>query len=77
MGALYAGTKTQASLLSSPELGITNQVLTASGTGNTNFETLTFASQTPTVAGAVVIRLISNDTAGNGQAWFDTITRNY
>jgi hypothetical protein len=71
--------KPQAILLANPEIGVASQTLTAVSTGGTGatpnaYETLTFAPITPTAAGVVMLRMTSRAAAGNGAAYFDTIT---
>ncbi|MDR3622799.1 MAG: hypothetical protein P4L85_25825 [Paludisphaera borealis] len=71
--------KPQAILLSNPEIGVAAQTITAASTGGVGatpngYETLTFAPITPTAAGVVMLRMASRAAAGNGAAYFDTIT---
>lgn len=67
------GTKPQAILLANGEIGVTTETVTAAA-GVDTYETLSFASQTPTAKGYVTIRLVSRSAAGNGIAYFDTLT---
>jgi hypothetical protein len=67
------GTRPQASILACPAAGVGAQTVTAIGPINT-WETLTFAAFTPTARGWVTLRLRSRPAAGNGIAYFDTIT---
>mgnify|MGYP001074654944 CR=1 FL=1 len=71
--------KPQAVLIAEPQIGVAGQVATATSTGGTGstpnaFETLTFAPFTPTGPGVVMLRMVSRAAAGNGAAYFDTIT---
>jgi hypothetical protein len=76
-------TKPQAILLPNPEIGITaGQTVTATtsyatGGGSSavpgSYETLTFAPITPTVAGGLILRMVSRPAAASGNAYFDTI----
>lgn len=74
------GAKPRAILLANPDVGyLTGETLTATsagGSGSTpnSYETLTFTPFTPTKAGAVMLRLVSRAAAGNGVAYFDSIT---
>jgi len=74
----YTGTLPQVQRIAQPELisGDAGETEICVGAANA-FETLTFTSFTPTAKGAVILRLISNDTAGTGKVWFDTVSRNY
>lgn len=63
--------KPQAVLLANPEIGVTLETLTMSAAANT-WETLTFASQTPTAKGYVTVRLVSRSASISGKAFFDT-----
>jgi len=76
--ATYTGTLPQVQRLAQPELitADAGETEIAVGAAET-WETLTFTSFTPTRKGVVYLRLISNDTAGNGVAYFDTLTRSY
>ncbi|MBA3606405.1 MAG: hypothetical protein H0W46_10645, partial [Acidimicrobiia bacterium] len=67
-------TKPQIILLAAPELGVTEQTVTATGTAGSAYETLTTSAFTPTAAGVVILRLRSRSGAGNGIARFDTVT---
>jgi len=67
-----ATNKPQAILLAAPEIGVTAETLTMTAAVDT-WETLTFASQTPTAKGWVRIRLISRAAAGNGKSFWDTL----
>jgi hypothetical protein len=69
----------QAVLIAEPQIGVAGQVVTATSTGGTGstpnaYETLTFAPFTPTGPGAVMLRMVSRAAAGDGAAYFDTIT---
>ena len=64
--------KPQALLLANGETGVSAQTLTMSAAADA-WETLTFASFTPTAAGVVTVRLVSRAVAGNGKAFFDTM----
>lgn len=72
--------KPRAVLLANPEIGVvSDQVLTATSSGGSGatpnaYETLTFAAFTPARAGALMLRLVSRSAAGNGVAYFDSIT---
>ncbi len=65
------GSKPQATLLANGEISVTTETVTAAGTSPT-WETLTFATQTPTAKGIVTVRLISRSAVSNGRAFFDT-----
>lgn len=65
--------KPQAILQANGEIGVTAQTATAVG-GTGAWETLTLGPFTPTAAGFVTLRLVSRAAAGNGIAYFDTIT---
>lgn len=72
-------TKPQAVLIAEPQIGVAGQVVTATSTGGTGstpnaYETLTFAPFTPSSPGVVMLRMVSRAAAGNGTAYFDTIT---
>lgn len=67
--------KPQAVLIAEPQIGVAGQTVTATSTGGTGttpnaYETLTFASFTPTGKGAVMLRLVSRAAAGGGIAYF-------
>jgi hypothetical protein len=71
--------KPQAILVAEPAIGVTGQTITAtsaggSGTTPNSYETLTFSGFTPTAKGAVRLRLVSRAAAGNGVAYFDSIS---
>ncbi len=72
--------KPRAVLLANPEIGIASdqsvEPATSGGSGSTPnaYEALTFAPVTPTKAGALMLRLESRSAAGNGVAYFDSIT---
>lgn len=65
--------KPQAALLANGEIGVTAETKTAT-VGTDTWETLTFSSFTPTARGYVKVRLVSRSAAGNGIAYFDTLT---
>lgn len=65
--------KPQAILQSQNEIGVSSETKTMTSAADT-WETLTFTSFTPTAAGVVTVRLTSRAAAGNGVAYFDTIT---
>lgn len=65
--------KPQATILNGEEIGITSETKTAV-VGVDTWETLTFTSFTPSVQGFITLRLISRAAAGNGVAYFDTVT---
>lgn len=65
--------KPQATILNGEEIGVTTETKTAAA-GIDTYETLTFSSFTPTAKGIVTLRLISRSAAGNGIAYFDTVT---
>lgn len=64
--------KPQAILLAAPQIGVTTETKTATGTAGSAYETLTFTAQTPTAKGVVIVRLVSRAAAGNGIAAYDT-----
>jgi hypothetical protein len=69
-----ATNKPQAQLLPCPEIGYaTGETLTMSAAAAT-WETLTFSAFTPTRAGWLRLRFISRAAAGNGNAYFDTLS---
>jgi hypothetical protein len=68
-----ATTKPQVLLLACPELGVAAQTLTMSAAADT-WETLTFASFTPSWLGAVRLLFVARPSAANGVFYFDTIT---
>jgi hypothetical protein len=71
----YAGTKPQVVRVAQPELISADAGETKTATGAANaWETLTFTAFTPTRKGVVYLRLVSNDTAGNGNVWFDRLS---
>lgn len=65
--------KPQAILLARPDIGVATETKTATAAVDT-WDTLTFSSFTPTAKGWVVLRLVSRSAAGNGIAYFDTLT---
>lgn len=65
--------KPQVILLASGQIGVATETKTAAAAANT-WETLTFTAFTPTAAGAVRLRIVSRSAAGNGIAYFDTLT---
>lgn len=65
--------KPQVLLLANAKLGVAAQTLTMSAAANT-WESLTTSSFTPTAKGVVTIRLVSRSAAGNGVAYFDTLS---
>lgn len=67
------GNKPQVQLLAAGEIGFAGQTLTMSAAVDT-WETLTFSAFTPSQKGVVTLRLISRSAAGNGIAYFDTLT---
>jgi hypothetical protein len=71
--------KPQVIMLANAEIGVATQTVTATSTGGSgatpnSYETLTFSTITPTSAGIVFLRLVSRSAAGNGAAYFDTIS---
>lgn len=68
-----AGTPPQVILLAGPEIGVATQTRTMAAAVNT-WETLTFATFTPTAKGWVRLRLLNRAAAGTGIAYFDTVT---
>lgn len=68
------GNKPQAVLTGGGALGVADETVTATA-GVDTWETLTFAAFTPTAPGIVTVRLVSRSAAGNGAAYFDTLTR--
>lgn len=67
------GSKPQATILNGEEIGVSTQTVTMTA-GVDTWETLTFSNFTPTAKGVITLRLISRSAAGNGIAYFDTIT---
>lgn len=67
------GNKPQAILLANPAIGVSSETETAAS-GVDTWETLTFTGFTPTAQGVVTLRLVSRAAAGNGKAYFDTLT---
>jgi hypothetical protein len=65
--------KPQAILRANGEIGVTTETVTAAGAAG-SFETLTFASQTPSAKGVVTVRLVSRSDTPYGRAYFDTWT---
>lgn len=68
-----AGSKPQAILLASPDIGVTTSTATVTAAVDT-WQTLTLGPFTPTAKGWVTLRLVSRAAAGNGVAFFDTLT---
>lgn len=68
-----ATNKPQAILQANGEIGVATETKTATVTTDT-WETLTFSAITPTAKGWVTVRLVSRSAAGNGIAYFDTVT---
>ncbi len=69
-----ATNKPQVQLLPCPEIGYaTGETLTMSAAAAT-WETLTFSAFTPTRAGWLRLRFVSRAAAGNGNAYFDTLS---
>lgn len=70
----YAGSPLpRATILANAECGVSQQQLTMTASANT-WETLTFSAITATKKSWVTLRLSSTDTAGTGNAYFDTLT---
>ncbi len=61
--ASYGGTLPQIMLVAKPQMGVTAQTVAAVGTSG-NVYTISLASFTPTAAGTLNVRLISNDLSG-------------
>lgn len=68
-----ATNKPQAILQANGEIGVATQTVTMTAAIDT-WETLTIGPFTPTAVGWVTVRLVSRSAAGNGIAYFDTIT---
>lgn len=67
------GSKPQAILDANDKIGVSTETKTAT-VGVDTWETLTFSAFTPTAKGVVRILLNSRAAAGNGIAYFDTLT---
>jgi hypothetical protein len=65
--------KPRAVLLANTEIGVTTETKTMTSAADT-WETLTFASQTPTAKGVVIVRLESRSDNPYGRAYADTWT---
>ena len=65
--------KPQAAILNGEEIGVATETKTMTAAIDT-WETLTFSAFTPSAQGFVTLRLISRSAAGNGIAYFDTVT---
>lgn len=65
--------KPQAVILNGEEVGVATETKTATGDVDT-WETISFTPFTPTAKGFITLRLISRSAAGNGIAYFDTVT---
>ena len=65
--------KPQAILLANGEIGVTTETKTMTSAADT-WETLTFAAQTPTAKGVVIVRVVSRSDTPYGRAYFDTWT---
>lgn len=63
--------KPQAILVANGEIGVTAETVTMTSAADT-WETLTFASQTPTAKGDVIVRLVSRSATPYGRAYYDT-----
>ncbi len=68
-----ATNKPQVLLLANGEIGVAAQTLTMTAAVDT-WETLTTSAFTPTAKGWVTLRLVSRSAAGNGIAFFDTVS---
>lgn len=66
--------KPQAELLVAEDLGVNAGEIKTATVGVDTWETLTFSAITPTSKGWVTIYLRSRSAAGNGIAYFDTVT---
>lgn len=66
--------KPQAILLDAPEIGVTTQTVTSTGTAAGGYDTLTFSAFTPSAKGVVVVRLRSRSAAGNGLCNWDSVS---
>lgn len=69
----YAGSNPQIVLEAANEIGVATQTVTDTGAAST-WNTLTLSAITPSANGVVVLRLVSQDTAGNGNVYWDTVT---
>lgn len=67
-----ATNKPQAILDANGEIGVTTETKTMTVAAG-NWETLTFAAQTPTAKGWVTVRLVSRSDVATGNAFFDTV----
>lgn len=77
-GNLYGGVALpQVQLVANAALGVAAETETCVGATTNTYETLSFTPFTPTAKGVVFLRMLSTDTNGTGQAWFDNISRNY
>jgi hypothetical protein len=65
--------KPQAILLANGEIGVTTETVTMTS-GVDTWDTLSFASQTPTAKGVVTVRLVSRSATPYGKAFADTWT---
>jgi hypothetical protein len=65
--------KAQAILLANGEIGVTTETKTMTSGADT-WDTLTFASQTPSAKGVVTVRVVSRSDTPYGRAYFDTWT---
>lgn len=65
--------KPQATILNGEEIGVVTETKTMTSAVDT-WETLTFTAFTPTAKGFITLRLISRSAAGNGIAYFDTVS---
>lgn len=68
-----ATNKPQATILNGEEIGVATETKTMTAAVDT-WETLTFSAISPTAKGFVTLRLISRSAAGNGIAYFDTVS---
>lgn len=68
--ATYAGTKPQLQIDANGEIGVAAETKTATGSSG-SWEQLTLSAITPTVAGIVTVRVLSNDTNGGGHMYVD------
>jgi hypothetical protein len=68
-----ATNKPQVILVANDKIGVATETKTMTSAVDT-WETLTFSAFTPSAKGVVEIRLISRSAAGNGKAFFDTVT---
>lgn len=65
--------KPQATILGGEEIGVATETKTMTAAVDT-YETLTFSAISPTAKGIITLRLISRSAAGNGIAYFDTVS---